>query len=85
MQNFDKLLDRIPTFNWLSIEQEVTPPIIEALNDTVWGTPNKSMRYRHCAIEHKAKNIIDPYFVSLKRHEKIMGLGCFCKSSELCG
>lgn len=64
--------------NWLSIEQEATPQITDLLEKSVWGTPTKSMLYTHCNAKHKAANITAPYFVSLKRHEKIMGLGCFC-------
>lgn len=65
--------------NWLSIEREATTQITELLKDSVWGTPGKGMLYTHCNVGHKATNISDPYFVTLKRHDNIMGLGCFCK------
>lgn len=67
------------TFNWLSVEQSVNDQIIERLEACIWGTPDRSMLYKHCGVRHKASNISDPYFITLKRHNNIMGLGCFCR------
>ena len=64
---------------WLNIEREPTEPIIELLEANTLGEPNKSMRYKHRRLRPKIEAIVEPYFISVKRQDKVIGMGCFCK------
>lgn len=72
-------MESIPALKWLTVDRKPSTQIIELLEANVLGEPNKSMRYQHQRLRPKITNIADPYFISVQRQQKIIGMGCFCK------
>src|SRR5688572_11552681 len=65
-------------FRYLNIVKSPTPELLEILNNNIIGTPGQGMLYQHLGVDHKIKQIEDPYFVNLVRAGRIAGTCCFC-------
>ena len=64
---------------WLTIAHQPSAQVIELLENSTWGTPDKSMRYTHCDVSERIKNIEKPHFIQLQKGNNLIGLGCFCE------
>lgn len=66
------------SLNFLKIFSTADAEIIGLLNRNIIGTPGQSMLYQHMGVENKIHQIEKPYFTCLVRHNRILGVICFC-------
>jgi len=57
----------------LEVSRKVTRDIIDLLSDTVYGTPGKT-RFQHTGVENKIKKLPHPYFITLKKESRLLGV-----------
>ena len=70
-------------FRFLSITRSASPELLQILSNNVIGTPGKSMIYQHMGVDDKIHRLENPYFVNLKRADRIVGTCCFCNRTTI--
>lgn len=59
----------------LQMRRYVTDDIVELVEDTTWGTPGGT-QYKHLDAAAKIRDVKDPFFLELRKAEKLLGLVC---------
>ncbi|UZS00037.1 hypothetical protein [Chondrinema litorale] len=65
--------------NFITITKKASNEVVDILTENVIGTPNKGMVYQQMTTKQKIQKIPNPFFVSLKKGNKVIGTCCFCK------
>lgn len=62
------------------LRQEVTPALLELLNNTTLGT--NGAKYRHLDTTSRILKADNPLFLSIERNEKVIGNATFCQRDK---
>ena len=59
----------------IEISIKTTPPngFVSLMNNTIWGTKERT-RYKQTDVEHRIKYIQQPYYLSLTKSTKLLGV-----------
>jgi hypothetical protein len=63
------------------VSRDADKTLTSLLRANVIGTPARSLLYQHQTVDEKLAHIAEPYFIQLKRNERVVGTCCFCKRS----
>lgn len=64
-------------FETIEIEKNASYKIVKLLENNIIGTPGQGMLYKLLNVKNKINRLINPWFVSIYLHNKVVGTCCF--------
>ncbi|UZS00197.1 hypothetical protein [Chondrinema litorale] len=69
----------LKSLGFFNVSKKASNEVIDILTENIIGTPGKGMVYQQMTTQLKVERIPNPFFVSLKKGNRVIGTCCFCK------